>query len=76
MLNFFLIVMYVQKLYCVCNKKKKQPMMTQDKAKSIKEPINYGRFINQFLLDIITSIQQLERIITKYADKNVCYSSK
>ena len=40
-------------------------MMARDVSKSTKEPINYGRFINQFQLDIIISIQQLERFKTK-----------
>ena len=31
-------------------------MMAQDRAESTREPINYGRFINQFRPDIITSI--------------------
>ena len=33
--------------------------------------INHGRFINQFLPDIIKSIRQLERINKKHVEKNV-----
>ena len=39
--------------------------MAVARAESIREPIYYGRFINQFPLDIIKSIWQLERITTK-----------
>ena len=38
-------------------------MMTQDQAESTKEPINHGKIIKQFLLDIVKSMQQLERYI-------------
>ena len=37
-------------------------MIAQDWAESTREPINHGRFINQFLLDIIKLTHQLERI--------------
>ena len=40
-------------------------MMVQDRAESNREPIDCGRFINQFLPDIIKLIRQLERINTK-----------
>ena len=30
-----------------------------------REPINYGKFINQFLTNIIKSIRQFEKINTK-----------
>ena len=38
--------------------------MAQGEAESKNKPINYGRFINQFLPDIITSIRQLDKINT------------
>ena len=44
-------------------------MMAQCLAESNWEIINYGRFINQFLPNIIRSIQQFERINKKYIDK-------
>ena len=40
-------------------------IMAQGWAKSILEIINYGIFINQFPLDIIRSIRQLEMINKK-----------
>ena len=40
-------------------------MMAQDLVESTKEPINHGKFINQFPPDTIKSIGQLERINTK-----------
>ena len=56
------VVMYMQKLHHFCNT---LPMMAQDWAESTKETINYGRFINQFPLNIIRSIRQLDRIYIK-----------
>ena len=50
-------------------------MMAQDRAESTRGP-NNGRFINQFWLNIITSIQQLERIDTRICrQKNVLANS-
>ena len=46
-------------------------MMDLDWAESTKEITNHGRFINQFPLEIIRSIRQLERSNKKYVDKNV-----
>ena len=47
-------------------------MMVQDRAESIREPINYGRFINQLQADIIKSLWQLERINIRICrEKNV-----
>ena len=40
-------------------------MMLQDQIESIKKPINYGRFIDQFLPDTIKFIWRLERKNTK-----------
>ena len=45
-------------------------MIAQDGSESIREPINYGKFISQFRPEIITSIPQLERF-QKYVEKNV-----
>ena len=39
--------------------------MAQYWAESTWEPISYGSFMNQFQLDIITSISQIENINTK-----------
>ena len=36
-------------------------MMAQDRAESIREQINYVKFINQCRPDIITFIQQLKK---------------
>ena len=48
-------------------------MMAQDQAESTREPINYGRFINHFLPDIIKLIHELQRINKKICrQKNVC----
>ena len=44
-------------------------MMAQSWAESTSEITNYGRFINQFPLNIIRSIRQFERINKKYVDK-------
>ena len=38
-------------------------MMAQDWAESTKESINYGSFINQFLLDSIKSMRQIYKIV-------------
>ena len=46
-------------------------MMAQNKARSNREPINYGRFIKQFWPDIITSMQQLERIDTELCRQKI-----
>ena len=46
-------------------------MMDQSWAESTWEITNYGRSINQFLLNIIKSMQQVEKINKKYAYKNV-----
>ena len=43
--------------------------MAQGWAESTWEITNNGRFINQFLPDIIRSIRQLERITKKSVDK-------
>ena len=40
-------------------------MMAQDWAESIKENVNYGRFINQLPLDIIKLMWQFERVDKK-----------
>ena len=49
-------------------------MMAQDRAESIRELINHGKFINLFPPDIINSVQRLERINTKkYVDKGCLY---
>ena len=40
-------------------------MIAQNCAESSREPINYERFVNQFRLDIIKLIWQLERINEK-----------
>ena len=42
-------------------------MMAQDRAENTREPINYGRFINQFLSDII----KLDVVTRKDKYKNV-----
>ena len=44
-------------------------MIAQDEFESTWESINYGRFINQFRLDIVTSIRQLDRIKRKICTK-------
>ena len=44
-------------------------MMAQDWTESTWEIINNGKFINQFLPDIIGSKRQLEMINKKYVDK-------
>ena len=36
--------------------------MAQECSESTWEPVKYGKFISQFQPDIITSIQQFERI--------------
>ena len=46
-------------------------MMAQNWAEITWEISNYGRFINQFPLNIIRSIRQFEKIKKKYVDKNV-----
>ena len=46
-------------------------MMAQDRVKSTRENINYGRLINQFPPDIIKSTRLSEQINKKYVDKNV-----
>ena len=46
-------------------------MMAQDRAESIREPINYGSFINQFPPDIIKSMRRHERIYTKMCRQRV-----
>ena len=61
--NAYKVVKFLQRLYRFGNI---QPhMMAKDGFKNKWEQINYGRFINQFRPDIITSIRQLERIKTK-----------
>ena len=45
--------------------------MAQSWAESTWEITNYGRFINQFLLNIIRLIRQFERINKKYVDKRM-----
>ena len=42
-------------------------MMAQDEAKCTREPIKYGKFINEFHQDIITSTQQYE-----WMNTNIC----
>ena len=39
--------------------------MAQDQAEITREPIDYGRFINQFPPNTLKSMQRLERIYTK-----------
>ena len=46
-------------------------MMVQDLVESTRVTISYGSFINQFLLDTMKSIQQLERTYTKICRQNV-----
>ena len=46
-------------------------MMAQDWAESTWVTISYGSFINQFLLDTIKSIRQLERTYTKICRQNI-----
>ena len=46
-------------------------MIVQDCAKNIKVTISYGSFINQFPLDTIKWIQQLERTYTKICRQNM-----
>ena len=43
--------------------------MAQALAESIWKIANYGRFINQFLPNIIRLIRQIEKINKKYKDK-------
>ena len=45
-------------------------MIAQDQAASTREPINYGRFINQFLqdtikFDVVTQKDKYENVLTK-----------
>ena len=40
-------------------------MMALEEHQSTWEPVKYGKFVSQFLLDIKTTIQQFERIETK-----------
>ena len=48
-------------------------MMALDWAESIRETINYGKFINQFLPDIIKLIWQREKIAKKCRQKmSIC----
>ena len=72
MLNSYNVVMYVQKLYRFYNIDTLL-MMSQDEAENTLETVNHGRFINQFQLDIITSIWQLERINTKICRQKYVY---
>ena len=39
--------------------------MPREESESIWEPVKYGKFISQFQLDILKSIQQFERIKIK-----------
>ena len=48
-------------------------LLAKNKPESTREPINYGRFINQFQPDIITSIWQLEMINIKICRQNNVY---
>ena len=54
------MVTYMQKLhhFCAIHTSDNGPRLAQDWAKSTRAIINYGRFINQFLPDIIKSIRQ------------------
>ena len=45
--------------------------MTQEGSESIWKPINYGRFVNQFRSDIISSIRQHEMINAKICRQNI-----
>ena len=42
-----------------------------NQAECTKEPVNYGRFINQFPPDNIKSMQQLKRINTKMCRQRI-----
>ena len=44
-------------------------MVAQRRTESTREIYDYGRFINQFPLNIIRSILQYEKINNKYIDK-------
>ena len=46
-------------------------MMAQSWTESTWEITNYGRFINQFLSNIIRSIRQFERLKKRYVDKKI-----
>ena len=46
-------------------------MTAQGWAGSTQEITNYGRFINQFLPNIIRLIQQFKELTKKYVDKSV-----
>ena len=46
-------------------------MMAQDRAKSSRESINYGRFINEFPPDTIKSMRWLERTNTKRSKQRI-----
>ena len=46
-------------------------MMAQDRTESTRVTIRYGSFINQFSLDTIKSIQQLEKADTKISRQNI-----
>ena len=46
-------------------------MMAQDQVKSTRLIISYGNFINQFPLDTIKSIWQLEKTYTKICRQNM-----
>ena len=54
----------MQRSNCFCNMHTPL-MMAQNRAESIMVPMSYGNFFNQFPLDTIKSMQQLERTYTK-----------
>ena len=64
MLNSNKAVMYIQRLHRFCNIHPTL-MMAHNRTESIREPINHGRFINQFQLDTIKSISQIKKENTK-----------
>ena len=70
MLNTYKVVMYMERSYHFDNIHTPL-MMAQDWAESSREPINYGRFINQFLPDAIKSMQWLK--IQKCVEKGCLY---
>ena len=44
-------------------------MMVQENSESTQEPVKHGKYISQFLPEIITSIRRFEMIEIKYVDK-------
>ena len=63
------VVMYMQRSRHFCSIH--TLMMAQDRVESTRLTISYGSFINQFPLDTIKSIRQLERTFTKICRQNI-----